>query len=285
MYCPGCGYDLRGLSSDRCPECGLTIDTVHSGIIPWERRKEIGYFKSFFRTLVLATFHPTQLARATGAPIDVRSATLFRWIVRLLATAPCILLFVLGAASSGGLSAMITIEPPTPGGLDPSWEPRFLWTAGAVFWPTLPVAFALSCILATGTAPWFFMKRLELVRRSRAMAFSFYLCAPLGWIPIPGLAFAAVMILSDQRLVRWSHAIGNVAVICGLIGGINVLLIILAILKSFQAIDAATQCGFLRSIVTAAGVIAQAFVSCVIGLALFPMIAGLLRLMIWSLRR
>jgi hypothetical protein len=172
MYCPGCGYDLRGLGSDRCPECGLSIDAVHSGIIPWERRKGIGYLESFFRTLVLATFRPAQLARATGAPIDIRSARLFRWIVRLLAIMPCVLLFALAAFLNGGLGAMITIDG--PGTTDPSWEPRFLWTAGAIFWPTLPVALALSCILATGIAPWFFMKRLEPTRRNRAMALSFY---------------------------------------------------------------------------------------------------------------
>lgn len=26
--CPGCGYSLRGLPDDRCPECGATIDTA-----------------------------------------------------------------------------------------------------------------------------------------------------------------------------------------------------------------------------------------------------------------
>lgn len=285
MYCPGCGYDLRGLSSGRCPECGLSIDAVHAGIIPWERRKGIGYLSSFFRTLVLATFRPVQLARATGAPIDLRSARLFRWIVRLLAIAPCISLFVLAVFLHGGLGAMITIDPPDMAGADPSWAPRSLWTAGVVFWPTFPVAIALACIMATGIAPWFYMKRLALVRRNRAMAFSFYLCAPLGWIAIPCLTFAAAMVLSDQDLVGSSHTIDNVHLICRLLGAISLFLILLAILNSFRAIDAATQCGLFRSMVTVAGVIGQTCASCVIGLALFPMIVGLLRTMVWSLRR
>lgn len=25
-YCQACGYNLRGLSSDRCPECGVTVE-------------------------------------------------------------------------------------------------------------------------------------------------------------------------------------------------------------------------------------------------------------------
>lgn len=28
IECPGCGYSLRGLPNDRCPECGVRIDTA-----------------------------------------------------------------------------------------------------------------------------------------------------------------------------------------------------------------------------------------------------------------
>ena len=27
-HCPDCGYSLRGLTSDRCPECGLVLDFI-----------------------------------------------------------------------------------------------------------------------------------------------------------------------------------------------------------------------------------------------------------------
>jgi hypothetical protein len=127
----GCGYNLRGLSSERCPECGLAIDTALSGVIPWERRKGLGYFRSFVRTLGMGTFRPTKLARATGEPIDLRSARIFRWIVRGTIVMPVVGLFELAVAWNGGLNSVFTIESPLPGG--PFWEPRFLWTVGVSF--------------------------------------------------------------------------------------------------------------------------------------------------------
>jgi hypothetical protein len=287
MYCPGCGYDLRGLSSGRCPECGLSIDTIHSGIIPWERRKGIGYFQSFARTLVTATFRPKHLARATGAPIDLRSARLFRWIVRALVFVPPASLFAFALSLHGGLRSLIIIDsingPARAFG--PFLEPLFLWTAGATFWPALPIGFAVSVILATGISHLFFIKQLDPVRQNRAMAFSFYLCSPLGWIWIPCLAFAAAMVLSNSDWVGSSMPIENLCTICGWAGSLSVLMILLMILNSFRAVSTATQCGIVRCIEAGVGIIVQAIASCALGLLLLPVIVGLFRLMIDSLRR
>jgi hypothetical protein len=284
-YCPGCGYDLRSLNSERCPECGLPIASTFTGIIPWERRKGIGFGSAFFRTLLTATFKPTHLARATGSPINVRSARLFRWIVRVLIIVPCVALFALALSQNGGTNALITIDGPYQGLLQPFWEPLFLWTVGATLWPILPIGFAFTVILATGISQWFFMKRLEPARRNRAMAFSYYLCSPLGWIFIPCVTCGAVMILSDSDWVGSSHAIDTMADISGLLCILSVLVLLIAIVNSIRAVDAATQCGVIRSLAIAAGVIAQAGVSIAIGLGLFPAVVGLFRLIITSLRR
>jgi hypothetical protein len=287
MYCPGCGYDLRGLSSTRCPECGLTINAVHAGIIPWERRKGIGYFPSFFRTLVIATFGPTRLARAAGAPIDLRSARLFRWIVRALVIPPILTLFALTVYRHGGPDCLAIVH-----GIDgpaqawgPFLQPFFLWTVGATFWPTLPVGLIMSVVLATGISHWLFMKQLDPMRRNRAMTFSFYLCAPLGWTLIPCLVFSAAMVLSDSDWVGASKTIHAMAQGCGLVGILSVFVLLLATVNSARAINVATQCGSLGSLAVGAGIAAQALASLVICLGLFPMTVGLFRLMISSLWR
>jgi hypothetical protein len=263
----------------------LTIDAVHAGIIPWERRKGIGYFQSFFRTLATATFEPKRLAQATGAPIDLRSACLFRWVMRALIIVPCVSLFALDMVRMGGLSNAITMDGPSMGGPEFFWEPHFLWTVGATFWPTLPIGFALGTILATGISHWLFMKHLEPVRQHRAMALSFYLCAPLGWILIPCLVFGATMILSDSDWVGTSRAIDAMAQGWGLIGVLCGLVQLLAMANSVRAINAATQCGLFRSLKVGAGIVVQIAISFVIGLGLFPMTVGLFRLMIISLWR
>jgi hypothetical protein len=71
IYCGTCGYDLRGLTSDRCPECGLTIDATR-GEIPRQRRAEIGYVRSSLPTVEMATFRPFRLAMACTSPVNFR---------------------------------------------------------------------------------------------------------------------------------------------------------------------------------------------------------------------
>ena len=261
----------------------MIFDAAHGGFIPWERRKSLGYFRSFFRTLALATFMPTRLARATGEPIDLRSARLFRWIVRALVIVPCVALFVFAILRNGGLGVLINISVTEQQWVERFWEPRFLWTVGATLWPVLPIGFAISIILATGISHWFFMKRLEPVRRNRAMVFSFYLCAPLGWVWIPCAACAAVVALPP--LPETSQAVGDLGMLCVLACELSVVVLLLAMVNSVRAVDAATQCGVLRSLIVGAGVIMQAAVSFAIGLALFPAIVGLFRLMVISLWR
>src|SRR2546430_12165891 len=79
-FCPDCGYDLRGLTSGRCPECGLLIDdaALAASPIPWVHRRRIGRVRAFFRTLMLTTFRPKRLAAAAAVPVDYREAQRFR---------------------------------------------------------------------------------------------------------------------------------------------------------------------------------------------------------------
>ena len=201
----------------------------------------------------------------------------------VLVIVPCIALFVFAILQNGGLSVLITISVTEQQWVERFWEPRFLWTVGATLWPVLPIGFAISIILATGISHWFFMKHLEPVRRNRAMAFSLYLCAPLGWVWIPIAACAVVMALPP--LPETSQAVGDLGMLCVLACELSVLVIVLAIVNSVRTVAAATQCGLFRSLVAGAGVIVQAAVSFAIGFALFPAIVGLFRLMITSLWR
>ena len=44
IYCLDCGYDLRGSTSARCPECGFSLELLRTGEsqIPWAHRRELG---------------------------------------------------------------------------------------------------------------------------------------------------------------------------------------------------------------------------------------------------
>jgi glutamate mutase epsilon subunit len=145
------------------------------------------------------------------------------------------------------------------------------------------MGFIISVILSTGISHWFYLRRLEMARRNRAMVVSFYFFSPLGWVWVPCAAGAVV--LAIPPLASTSQALGDLAMLSVLVCELSSLALVLAMLNSIRAADAAAHCGFVRSVVVAVGIVLQAAVSCVIGLGLFPAVVGLFRLMITSLWR
>src|SRR5258705_13028849 len=71
LLCGSCGYNLRGVPSDRCPECGQQFDPSHliADLIPWEQRKHIGRVRAFWRTAWMASFRPKQQAQKLDWPM------------------------------------------------------------------------------------------------------------------------------------------------------------------------------------------------------------------------
>ena len=104
LFCPGCGYDLRGLASERCPECGLTIDreAVAASAIPWMHRTRLGRVNAFRRTVWMAIRHPATLARDAARPVSYLDAQKFRWVVVLLGALPLAAAALLGRWALGG---------------------------------------------------------------------------------------------------------------------------------------------------------------------------------------
>src|SRR6188768_3322910 len=90
LYCPACGYDLRAIDSERCPECGLEIDRSKLGesVIPWIHRKQIGFYRAFWRTCEMATLRPRQFAREMNLAARLDDAVKFRRIAVLHALLP-----------------------------------------------------------------------------------------------------------------------------------------------------------------------------------------------------
>jgi hypothetical protein len=69
----GCGYDLRGLSENRCPECGQAFDPGDPppADVPWLHRREIGAWPAFWRTVAMAILHTGRLGDQVGLRVDV----------------------------------------------------------------------------------------------------------------------------------------------------------------------------------------------------------------------
>src|SRR4051794_24344153 len=85
--CPGCGYDLQGIASDRCPECGLVIDRTGPppARIPWQQRGHLGRATAWWRTVRLATFAPSRLAAEVTRRVSYPDALRFRLLTSAIA--------------------------------------------------------------------------------------------------------------------------------------------------------------------------------------------------------
>ena len=187
FFCPSCGYSLRGISSDRCPECGLPIDRsqLAESQIPWSHRRRIGRFRAYWRTVWFCTFHRRRLADQVARPLSYSDAQRFRFVTVAIIAAPVLLAVpFLPAGTSGAIAEALLLPGPLAG-----------WIL-----PLLLTGIVLSLVVVTGAPSYFFHpKSLSLLRQDRGITLSYYMCAPLApaalvayaWI---GMLFAAPLI-------------------------------------------------------------------------------------------
>ncbi|MEK7756598.1 MAG: hypothetical protein AAB385_05250, partial [Planctomycetota bacterium] len=90
LFCQACGYNLRGLTGNRCPECGGSLDGVRSLVpqIPWMYRKEIGWFRAYWRTVWFVMVRQARFCDEMARPVSFRDSQLFRWMTVLLVSIP-----------------------------------------------------------------------------------------------------------------------------------------------------------------------------------------------------
>lgn len=206
LFCPGCGYDLRSIASDRCPECGLPIDR-DAGVsrIPWAHRRRIGWARAYWRTVWLATFNTRKLAAEIERPVDYRVAQHFRLVTALLAALAIVSVFVTTLVAAGGMAELATEfsigmdpydNPPRRAG---RYDMLLPWAAGVMVVPVLPAATLVFFVLATGVASyWFHPRSLPVVRQNRAVALSCYASAPLLFVWLPALNTCLLIALAAQ---------------------------------------------------------------------------------------
>ena len=84
--CPECGYSLRGLTGDRCPECGEPFLTTQRTFrrwalrrIPWDRRHRTGLIRAYVATFLLILLCPWKAAK--GVVIPDRWGRAVRWAI------------------------------------------------------------------------------------------------------------------------------------------------------------------------------------------------------------
>jgi len=102
--CDECSYDLRGIESDFCPECGQPISDAALSIsqIPWTKAGG-----GYWATVWMVLRWPHRLAREVRRPTtpDLRRAAHFYWISLAIGLTPLAVAFVWPSIAPSGYRA------------------------------------------------------------------------------------------------------------------------------------------------------------------------------------
>lgn len=186
VFCPFCDYDMRSRFGKACPECGEVVDelAMRRARVPWANRREIGRIQAAWRTFVAVTFGAKKFSRAVSQPVDLREALRFRRLV-------VVVLWLTAAVTLGLLAMFEAIDV-----LDEYWFEQLdvAWrVTGGVLIGLLLWAWLYAC---TGVhSYWFHPKRLARERQNRAVALSYYACAPLLLLPVAAVFGGAGMMV------------------------------------------------------------------------------------------
>lgn len=243
VYCPQCGYDLRGRASDRCPECGLPVDdqTLREPQIPWTHRDKIGRWRAYWRTVRLALFHPRKLGGEVARPVNLDDARGFWRVTARFLTVP--------AAVAATVAYLVSLDPwPRPDSTLAVAGLAFEFLAVASLWPATYLFF----LAVMGVGSYLFHPRhLTVVQQNRAIAVSYYGCAGLAWLPGAATLSAGTIVLLSNW---WQAADAPVLqVLAFLVIFLPAALVALVWLDMTRLVAAATRCGWGRIIAMALG--------------------------------
>jgi len=200
LFCQRCGYNLRGLTGNHCPECGGSLDGVRSPVprIPWMYRKELGWWRAYWRTIRFVMFRQAQFCDEMARPVSFGDSQLFRWITVLLVATPSVLLL---------LTTYWTWKPQ-------SFSNKLVSASSAAIGAGWPLVIFYLCWLlflaaATGVPSYFFhLRDISIEQQNRAIALSYYACGPLVFLGIPILTCAAGVLAGNVTNEPLSMALG-----------------------------------------------------------------------------
>jgi hypothetical protein len=235
-FCPACGYNLRGINSDRCPECGHAVDptSLAISVIPWTHRRSLGRMAAYVRTVKMSIMHSRKLSQEIARPTNFADAILFRRVTAVVATVSLIVLSIC-LALVGGLTGDLSSY-------------RLEIVCILFFWICIWFFFLTSGGVASY---WFHPRSRPILQQNRAIAISYYSCGPLALTPIAVLMICSAAIaghIADQSSQQWS--VGAVDMIAALaIGGIGLLIseFALMLLSATRMLGHATHCSAARS--------------------------------------
>ncbi len=283
LFCPACGYSLRGIESDRCPECGFAIDRSAAAVsrIPWEHRRRLGWVRAYWRTMWMSS---RTVAGDMIRPVNYCDARRFQLVTVLIASLPLAAMAALPVppALYQGLSASLSAWPLA---LPQGWMIDFAlpFLAGVGMRVVLPIAIVLYFLAMTGVASYFFHPpHLTVVQQNRAVALSYYAGTPLVLLAVPTLA-GWVFLLLHMYKPGWVDRVFMVASLMGfVIGLVPIVTLLLLWVTSLRMLRHATVCSTARTITMALALPIAWAVLAVLIVAGLPWLVGYGMIVYWS---
>jgi hypothetical protein len=228
---------------------------LHSRL-PWTHRRRIGYFRAYWRTLILGTFSTPELADELARPVSFRDAQLFRFITIAigwlpLAAVALVLSYVVQQQSrvmwSGmGMGAMTSLS---------NWaQIDLLWplAAGAAFPGVVPLALALFLIMLSGVASYFFHPAsMPPKLQNRGVAMSYYASAAIAFLPLSLVFVGVTIVLANTSFGNSTTGFTITAMLGILAFAAPFILLFLWWVNTLRLYRRATKAGPLRVIVVA----------------------------------
>ncbi|HEX4793998.1 MAG TPA: hypothetical protein VH370_09410 [Humisphaera sp.] len=270
-------------SPANCPECGIAVDreALARSQIPWSHRKQIGWWRAYWRTVKLVVFKSKILASEVARPVSYRDAQLFRAITIALAIVPAVI--VVGV---WWMTARDWERSNLAGDVVPfSWYPTEIvggWiTVGGSIIPLGALAAIGALLSVTGVQSYFFHPRsLPIIWQNRAVALSYYTCAPIAPLGISLACWLAVIFtlarLPIDTVIRFGPIIDLLRLSSLGVAGLSALVFSFVNVRLLQR---TTRCGVIRPMgMTITLLIVPAIVA---GVALaLPIIINFVRLVV-----
>ena len=294
LLCPGCGYDLRAATEDRCSECGLVIDRAQLGrsSFPWAHRAGLGRLRAFVKTVRLVTLDTRLLRQEASKTQSPRDAAVFRRCVAatLVISFAAVVIMALAADVLREVAITNTSSALATGSTDAGLEEDFMipWSAGITQRPALFVyAAALAFYFASATRPIFRTRGLDKNSANSIEAISGYVIAPLVFLVPAMVGYGALYWMGEHEDYDFDSP--PLVVIVWVIGVCSFLLFAMAVggtvFRTGQWRARTTDAKYSTGLIAMGELLFRWLIGSYILLAVFPWCVGFVWIVIDSFRR